>query len=163
MGNVTVVANQKGKSAMLKNDVIAGPSCLTKAADDEPLFILRANDELAPYVVRMWAEMFLASKRRKNDGLIHTAAILKYKEALRCATDMEEWYRKNNTDIKLPLVVMTIEEAYATHTTRYSDSTLYDETCDVCGATDFSHLLKVPCDVVKKEVLVRKGIVGGNT
>jgi len=30
-------------------------SCLTKAKDDEPIFVLRASDVLAPSAVRDWA------------------------------------------------------------------------------------------------------------
>lgn len=41
---------------MLKKDELASPtSCLNKAADDEPIFVLRASDVLAPDVVRLWA------------------------------------------------------------------------------------------------------------
>lgn len=32
-------------------------SCLNKARSDEPLFVLRANDPLAPQTVRHWATM----------------------------------------------------------------------------------------------------------
>lgn len=32
-----------------------GRGCLGRAADDEPLFVLRAQDKSAPYVVRHWA------------------------------------------------------------------------------------------------------------
>ena len=42
---------------MLAKDVRAGKkSCLSKAADDEPVFILRAKDKLAPEVVEGWAK-----------------------------------------------------------------------------------------------------------
>jgi hypothetical protein len=40
----------------LKRDEIADPnSCLNRAADDEPIFILRAKDQLTPKLVRDWA------------------------------------------------------------------------------------------------------------
>lgn len=29
--------------------------CLAKVADDEPIFVLRAQDNLAPELVRLWA------------------------------------------------------------------------------------------------------------
>lgn len=32
-------------------------SCLSKARDDEPIFILRAQDILAPIVVKYWATL----------------------------------------------------------------------------------------------------------
>lgn len=31
-------------------------SCLTKAADDEPIFVLRAQDRTAAQVVRIWTD-----------------------------------------------------------------------------------------------------------
>jgi len=33
-----------------------GKGCLGKAADDEPVFILRAHDETAPATIRYWAQ-----------------------------------------------------------------------------------------------------------
>jgi hypothetical protein len=42
---------------MLKIDEITNPtSCLNKAADDEPIFVLRANDPLAIAIIREWAK-----------------------------------------------------------------------------------------------------------
>lgn len=32
-------------------------ACLQKAADDEPIFVLRAKDKHAPHVVRLWASL----------------------------------------------------------------------------------------------------------
>lgn len=43
---------------MLKRDELRTPtSCLSKAAPDEPIFVLRAKDPLAAQVVRLWADM----------------------------------------------------------------------------------------------------------
>jgi hypothetical protein len=72
---------------MLKKDEIEGPSCLTRAADNEPLFVLRANDENAPKVVRLWAQMYRDSKGTQ----ITAAQYEKYIEALRIAQLMEIW------------------------------------------------------------------------
>ena len=36
---------------------ILSQGCLGKADDDEPLFVLRGNDALAPEAVRHWADM----------------------------------------------------------------------------------------------------------
>ncbi len=33
------------------------PSCLTNARDDEPVFVLRAQDKLAPFVIKIWANV----------------------------------------------------------------------------------------------------------
>lgn len=55
--------------------------CFSRAKDDEPLFVLRASDQLAPYFVREWA--FMAER--------HGASREKISEALACAREMEKW------------------------------------------------------------------------
>lgn len=35
--------------------------CLDKVADDEPIFVLRAQDKFAPALVRLWVEMARAT------------------------------------------------------------------------------------------------------
>lgn len=43
---------------MIKRDELSNPrSCLNKAADDEPVFVFRAQDQTAPMVVEYWLEM----------------------------------------------------------------------------------------------------------
>ncbi len=44
------------RKALTKAETIAGPSCLTKAADDEFVFVLRAKDPCAPAAIRAWAD-----------------------------------------------------------------------------------------------------------
>ncbi len=77
---------------MNKAEVIAGPSCLTAAADDEPLFVLRANDEHAPAIIREWAERYIRSKtppgRPANPT---TREYAKFREALHVADAMDRW------------------------------------------------------------------------
>ena len=44
-------------------------NCYAKAADDEPIFVLRAKDALAPDVVRYWADRYRLQKELANsDG-----------------------------------------------------------------------------------------------
>lgn len=70
---------------MNKLDEINDPkSCLNKAADDEPIFVLRAKDPLAPLLVRRWAEL-----ARGTDS--HDQA--KQISALRVSGEMEKWFR----------------------------------------------------------------------
>lgn len=57
-----------------------GEGCLGKAADDEPLFVLRAQDASAPSIVRQWVSW--------NVG---TLAPEKREEALALAARMEAW------------------------------------------------------------------------
>jgi hypothetical protein len=72
---------------MIKVKEIAGPSCLTSAADDEPIFVLRANDELAPGLVYDWACSYVASKGKD----ITEAQVAKYREAMDLVFAMREW------------------------------------------------------------------------
>lgn len=62
-------------------------SCLNKADYYEPVFVLRANDELAPNLVRDWARRYSALK-----GAGMTAAqSAKFQEAVRLADTMDTW------------------------------------------------------------------------
>jgi hypothetical protein len=75
---------------MIKRDELASPNgCLGAAADDEPLFVLRANDEEAPGLVRHWAERYRESKLRSGGLTARQQA--KYEEALQLAGQMEAW------------------------------------------------------------------------
>lgn len=75
---------------MNKHQTVAGPSCLTNAKDDEPLFVLRANDELAPVLVRRWAAGYYASKMEVTGELTQKQKG-KYAEAMALADQMERW------------------------------------------------------------------------
>jgi hypothetical protein len=59
----------------------AGKGCLGKAADDEPVFILRAQDMLAPALVEQWA----------NDAERHGCSADKVSEARALARLMRRW------------------------------------------------------------------------
>lgn len=59
-------------------------SCLQKAGDDEPIFVLRAKDPTAPYIVRNWV--------RINEGI---QPAVKLAGALLLADEMEAWHREN--------------------------------------------------------------------
>jgi len=54
---------------MLKRDELTNPnSCINKAEDDEPVFVLRANDELAAETVEVWATMYGVVKANNIGG-----------------------------------------------------------------------------------------------
>ena len=74
---------------MIKSAELKGPSCLTQAADDEPLFVLRANDESAPRIVRIWALGYYEAKTAA--GEITPLQRQKYQDALSLAHAMEDW------------------------------------------------------------------------
>ncbi len=57
--------------------------CYDKAADDEPMFVLRAKDPLAPILVRLWADL---------RGQVTPHNTLKIQSARQCAVDMQEYH-----------------------------------------------------------------------
>jgi hypothetical protein len=64
-------------------------SCRDKAADDEPLFTLRAHDMLAPSIVRAWADAakLAGSPASKVDDALHTA------------NEMDAWQAANGSKV----------------------------------------------------------------
>jgi hypothetical protein len=67
-----------------------GQGCLGRADDDEPLFILRAQDRLAAPLVWLWAE------------LAHRLGVPKALEATAIAEDMNRWGRTHPDRVKWP-------------------------------------------------------------
>lgn len=72
---------------MKKKDELMQQGCLNKAADDEMLFVLRAQDKSAPKVVLHWIA--------KN---FDTASEEKIREAFECAIEMKKYPNKKNPD-----------------------------------------------------------------
>ena len=62
-------------------------ACLASVADNEPIFVLRAQDKLAPILVRLWAT--LCEPLSTPDGKLEEAYIL--------AVRMEEWQRMHGS------------------------------------------------------------------
>lgn len=62
---------------------------LKKASDNEPIFVLRAQDMLAPEIIRYWAGRVQAGGMLCSD---------KYKEAMAIAKAMEEWSERKMPD-----------------------------------------------------------------
>lgn len=72
---------------MRKIQEIENPeSCLNRAEDDEPLFVIRAKDKVSASVVRSWAEWASLSGAHEPE---------KIQEARAIAEDMENWRREN--------------------------------------------------------------------
>jgi len=64
--------------------------CYSKAAPDEPIFVLRANDPIAVYIVTEWAKEY--NKRcYLYSNEMTDAQLAKYNEALECAQAMLRW------------------------------------------------------------------------
>jgi hypothetical protein len=74
---------------MTKAEELANPdSCLNKAADDEPIFVLRGRDALAAEVVRFWATI-------AQDNNVPAGKVL---DALTLADQMELWPNRKLPD-----------------------------------------------------------------
>ena len=75
--------------------------CYAEAGDDEPIFILRATDGIAPDVIRYWADTYELYKQMQNGIAYHTGPLSlterqqrKAKEARTCADAMDEWRKE---------------------------------------------------------------------
>lgn len=60
--------------------------CLSSIADDEPYFVLRAKDKLAPIMVELWTQL----------AMEHGLPSAKAAEAIQCAKQMREWAQRLN-------------------------------------------------------------------
>lgn len=60
--------------------------CYFKCGLEEPYFVLRANDPLAPVLVQVWAE--LARRQGEKEA--------KVLEARTCAEDMKKWLKDHD-------------------------------------------------------------------
>ena len=75
---------------MLKRDELEDPnSCLNRAEEAEPVFVLRANDENAPAAVAAWARDYIVSKG--GWGNMSDNQKKKYTEAMDLASSMRIW------------------------------------------------------------------------
>lgn len=77
-----------GLAAKERADSAVGKGCLGKAADDEPVFILRAQDALSADLVELWAI------RAKAVGCTWD----KVREARELAEQMRNWHTRKNPD-----------------------------------------------------------------
>lgn len=67
-----------------------GKGCLGRAKDDEPVFILRAQDKFAPLLVKLWAVMVTDATGEATE---------KSNEALDLARAMEAWQKANTKKV----------------------------------------------------------------
>jgi hypothetical protein len=82
---------------MKKSDEIANPtSCLNRAQDDEPIFVLRANDPTSSQLVRLWAAAYVDIKMAETNNNPTQTHVDKANEALQIAEQMENWHLKNS-------------------------------------------------------------------
>lgn len=74
---------------MIKREELSNPqSCLNKAGEEEPVFVLRGGDLLAPGIVRQWVV----------EAYKHGLPIHKVEEAMALAEAMERWPTRKYPD-----------------------------------------------------------------
>lgn len=80
---------------MLKKDELSNPnSCLNRADENEWLFVLRANDPIAPTLVREWALRYREYKyKEKGNDQLNDKESAKFREALDTSLAMMDWRR----------------------------------------------------------------------
>lgn len=64
--------------------------CLQKAADDEPIFVLRAQDKTAPAIIRKWVKMQQIHNPNPSPAKLNSALAL--------ALEMESWHTRKYPD-----------------------------------------------------------------
>lgn len=72
----------------VREQTAKGKGSLGKAADDEPVFVLRAQDDLAADLIEQWS----------NQAHLLGCPWDKIREARLIAQDMREWPRRKNPD-----------------------------------------------------------------
>jgi hypothetical protein len=78
-----------------KTELMRDPnSCLGKAADDEPVFLLRAHDVAAPAVIEYWVGKRIALNKNAPDDP-------KIIESLDIANKMREWQARERNKLRI--------------------------------------------------------------
>lgn len=75
---------------MIKREELSNPrSCMSRAADDEPTFVLLGRDKAAPEAILAWAsERVRIGKNKWSDEQI--------REAMECVVAMDEFRHKDD-------------------------------------------------------------------
>lgn len=79
-----------------RREIAVHESCLNRSHDDEPLFVLRANDSIAPDIVRAWVRRY-GSRKRAEHGALTAEQQAKMAEANQIALDMKKWRKENRS------------------------------------------------------------------
>lgn len=74
---------------------LRGEGCLGKAADDEPVFVLRAKDLVAPSAIEYWSERVRTEATRNE-------SIQKGYQALEVANAFRLWQDAKSVKVKVP-------------------------------------------------------------
>lgn len=78
-----------------KAEILADPnSAFNRAADDEPLFVLRAHDLAAPLAVRDWLDL---RQKMIRHGVRPVSDYPEIQTAAEVAAAMHDWKEKENS------------------------------------------------------------------
>lgn len=80
-----------------QQNILSPGSCWNRAAPNEPVFVLRANDPLAPQIVRMWAARY--AEMKASVAPITAEQRAKHREALDVAAAMIRYRIESDDDI----------------------------------------------------------------
>lgn len=76
---------------MMKKDELANPnSCLNRAADNEPVFVFRAQDVFAAATIREWAQLFRQA-HAPGGNWDSDRSRAKFEQAMNDADSFEAW------------------------------------------------------------------------
>lgn len=78
--------------------MMRGEGCLGKAADGEPIFVLRANDLTASITIHKWANYVEQAADNVSDPKKKAKMIAKAKQAHSIADQFAEWSTKKLPD-----------------------------------------------------------------
>jgi hypothetical protein len=82
-----------------KEELASTTGCLAKAARDEPIFVLRAQDKLAPMVVQYWIQLVEAERRATGASTMELIEDPKLQAAHNLSKQMEEWQREHGCKV----------------------------------------------------------------
>lgn len=83
---------------MIKKDELANPcSCLNRAHDDEPIFVLRAQDRFASDIILAWADMYRHHHAPQGNWRSEEHR-MKHNEAIDIVDQFERWRERKIPD-----------------------------------------------------------------
>lgn len=84
-----------------KEELESTTGCLAKCANDEPIFVLRAQDVLAPGIIRAWVAQVSRQHmvHRSRHAPPSPNLLAKLEEAEHLAFQMEAWQAENGSKV----------------------------------------------------------------
>jgi hypothetical protein len=76
-----------------------GEGCLGKAFDNEPVFVLRGQDQMAPSLIESWADRLQETMHIVIAAEMQGRMLMKIEEARAVARDMRRWQQLNHSKV----------------------------------------------------------------